>query len=358
MTQMTLPSVPSHIHRTPTTKPMLTRRFHLPAALLLLIASAALGHADPTVFNQAPSDPSTQEFYTWASCADADDNPINPGYDNFSPAAASYVTAVQWRGNYIAYPDVPNNNPVGPDTTAFTISFLADDNGSPGAVLATNTVDNSACDPQSLGTLSGFEYEGGGTPYTITYYSYRAVLPTPFAVAAGQKYWISIVGVLSSDTVFWGWYSSGGANDGNSLQDVGTGTLVSRQFNRDFTLEGVPSAFLVGDAPLGDGVYYLAFPNGNLFGYYEFLSDPNYIYHYDLGFEYIFDANDGQGGVYFYDFTSSDYFYTSPTFAFPYLYDFGLNAFLYYYPDTASPGHYTSNPRYFYNFSTQQIITK
>ena len=117
-------------------------------------------------------------------------------------------------------------------------------------------------------------------------------------------------------------------------------------------------AFFSGEVALADGVFYLAFPNGNLFGYYEFLTDPNFIYHFDLGFAYVFDAFDGDGGVYFYDFASSDFFYTSPVFAFPYLYDFSLNAFLYYYPDTSSAGHYTSNPRYFYNFATQQIITR
>jgi hypothetical protein len=30
---------------------------------------------------------------------------------------------------------------------------------------------------------------------------------------------------------------------------------------------------------------------------------------------------------------------------------------LYYYPDPNNPGHYTTNPRYFYNFATGQIIT-
>ena len=116
--------------------------------------------------------------------------------------------------------------------------------------------------------------------------------------------------------------------------------------------------FFDGEVSLGNAVNYLAFPNGNPFGYYSYLSDPNYVYHYDLGFEYVFDANDSQHGVYFYDFASRTFFYTSPTFPFPYLYDFSLNTFLYYYPDTSSAGHYTSNPRYFYDFATQQIITK
>ena len=109
---------------------------------------------------------------------------------------------------------------------------------------------------------------------------------------------------------------------------------------------------------MGDGVYYLTLPDGNPFGFYSFLSDADYIYHFDLGYEYVFDANDGQDGVYLYDFASSEFFYTSPTFPFPYLYDFNLQSVLYYYPNTSEAGHYTTNPRSFYNFTTGQIITK
>ena len=118
-------------------------------------------------------------------------------------------------------------------------------------------------------------------------------------------------------------------------------------------------AFFNGETPLSNGVYYLAFPSGSPFGYYSYLTDPNYIYHFDLGYEYVFDANDGHSGVYFYDFKSNDFFYTSPNFTFPYLYDFGLNTVLYYYPDPSNPGRYnTDGVRYFYDFATGTIITK
>ena len=118
-------------------------------------------------------------------------------------------------------------------------------------------------------------------------------------------------------------------------------------------------AFFTGEVALSNGVYYLAFPNGNFFGYYSFLADPAYLYHFDLGYEYVFDAADGHGGVYFYDFASSTFFYTSPVFPFPYLYDFSLNSVLYYYPDPNNPGHYNTNGiRYFYDFNTATIITK
>ena len=118
-------------------------------------------------------------------------------------------------------------------------------------------------------------------------------------------------------------------------------------------------AFFTGETALSNGVYYLAFSNGNYFGYYSFLANPAYLYHFDLGYEYVFDAADGKSGVYFYDFASSDFFYTSPSFPFPYLYDFSLNSVLYYYPDPNNPGHYNTNGiRYFYDFNTGTIITK
>jgi hypothetical protein len=115
------------------------------------------------------------------------------------------------------------------------------------------------------------------------------------------------------------------------------------------------AAFFAGEVALGNGVDYLQLPNGNPFGYYAYLSDPAYIYHFDAAYEYVFDAGDAQGGVYLYDFASSHWWYTSRTFPFPYVYDFTLNALLYYYPD-AQPGHYTHNPRWFFNFATNQTI--
>ena len=49
-------------------------------------------------------------------------------------------------------------------------------------------------------------------------------------------------------------------------------------------------------------------------------------------YEYVIDANDESGGVYFYDFASGGFFYTSPGFPFPYLYDFHLKPVLSYGP--------------------------
>jgi hypothetical protein len=114
--------------------------------------------------------------------------------------------------------------------------------------------------------------------------------------------------------------------------------------------------FFTGETALGGGWYYLQFANGTPFGYYSYLPDQHFIYHIDLGFEYLFDANDANHGIFFYDFASSSFFYTSPT-LFSYLYDFSLNAWLYYLPDVNNPGRYTHNPRWFFNFATGHWIT-
>ena len=120
---------------------------------------------------------------------------------------------------------------------------------------------------------------------------------------------------------------------------------------------GQHAAFFAGEAALSNGVYYLGLPNGNVFGYYSYLPDPNYIYHFDLSYQYVYDPNDGTGGIYLYDFASAHWWYTGRNYPFPYMYDFSLNALIYYYPDTANAGHYTSTPRYFYDFGRKKVIT-
>ena len=73
-----------------------------------------------------------------------------------------------------------------------------------------------------------------------------------------------------------------------------------------------------------------------------------------MGFEAFIAGS--ASDVYLYDFTTGHWWYTSNT-LFPYLYDFSLKTWIYYFPNTNSPGHYTTNPRYFSNLTTGQIFT-
>jgi len=111
--------------------------------------------------------------------------------------------------------------------------------------------------------------------------------------------------------------------------------------------------FFNGQIYLGNNVYYLTLPDSNLFGYYGYLSG-GWIYHVDLGYEYIVNANDGHAGIYLFDLASGHWWYTNAG-SFPYIYDFTLNSWLYYFP--AGPGHYTTNPRSFANLTTGLVIT-
>ena len=128
--------------------------------------------------------------------------------------------------------------------------------------------------------------------------------------------------------------------------------------NDPVTSSASAAAFFAGASALSNGVYYLAFANGNYFGYFSYLADPNYIYHFDLGYEYVTPANDGKSGVFLYDFKSGTFFYTSPSFPFPYMYDFSRKSVIYYYPDPNNAGHYNTNGvRWFYDTRTGETFS-
>ena len=194
------------------------------------------------------------------------------------------------------------------------------------------------------GNFYGTTFSGGATGYgTVFQMTPAGGLTTLYSFTGGGDGGAPAAELVQgSDGSFYGTTYDGGANNDGTI----------------FKLSLQP-AFFTGEVALGGGVYYLAFPDGTPFGYYSFLSDPHYLYHVDLGYEYVSDAGDGQGGVYLYDFASGDFFYTSPTFPFPCLYDFSLNTVLYYFPDPDNPGHYnTDGVRYFYDFASGQVITK
>ena len=147
---------------------------------------------------------------------------------------------------------------------------------------------------------------------------------------------------LSSGTTYF-WYLVSNSTAGSTASTLWSFTTAGSSY---------PS-FFTGEAALGGAVYYLQFPDGNLFGYYAYLSNT-IIYHFDMGYEGIVDAP--PGGAYMYDFLSGHWLYTS-TSLFPDLYDFTLNAWLYYFPDPKNTGHYTTGPRYFVNFGTGAIFS-
>ncbi len=180
----------------------------------------------------------------------------------------------------------------------------------------------------------------GAAALAASYDVYFGTSPIPPFVANTSGLSYSPATLLPGTTYYWFLVSKNAA--GSTGSDIWS-----------FTTAYPP--FFTGEAALTGGVFYLQFPSGNLFGYYNFQFFP-IVYHYDLGFEYFVDTNNGQAGAYLYDFSSGHWWYSSPS-LFPYLYDFTLNSWLYYFPDTKNPGHYTTNPRYFSNLTTGKIIS-
>ncbi|MGO9347798.1 MAG: hypothetical protein ACLPZJ_15600, partial [Terriglobales bacterium] len=105
------------------------------------------------------------------------------------------------------------------------------------------------------------------------------------------------------------------------------------------------ATFFNGEISDGNGISQLTFPDHTFFGYYSLTYYP-FLYHYGLGWEYVYDANDGVGGVYFYDFGLKAFLYTNPS-SFPFLYDYSSKSFLYYYSGTS---------RYFYDFGSRGLF--
>src|ERR1019366_179378 len=124
---------------------------------------------------------------------------------------------------------------------------------------------------------------------------------------------------------------------------------VSRQSTpyefEDLGTETAHVGFFKGEMPNGNGLYYLQLANGTFFGYYSVANYP-FLYHFGLGWEYIYDANDGAGGVYFYDFGLKAFLYTSPN-VFPFLYNFSSGSWVYYSSDTS---------RWFYDFGAGEWV--
>ncbi len=240
---------------------------------------------------------------------------------------------------------------------AFTVLHVfsaldASNDNADGANPASTLIDGG--DGRFYGTTNAGGSGGTGTVFSLTP---GGVLTTLYRFTALDANGVNADGGAAQAAFFLG-------ADGRFYLPLTTGGAAAQGTVDAFTVSQPHPAFFDGGAALAAAVDYLAFTTGNFFGYYAFLSDPNYLYHFDLGYEYVFEANDGSDGVYLYDFASSTYFYTSPAggIAFPYLYDYSLNTVLYYFPDpdqTDHPGRYnTDGTRYFYDYATGEVISK
>jgi hypothetical protein len=223
-------------------------------------------------------------------------------------------------------------------------------------------------------THSGSFTQGGTGTYTVTVSNSASAGPTNGTVTVTDNAPTGLTVTAMSGA---GWTcttlptctTSGGLNAGQSFAPITVTVSVASNAPASLTNQATVSgggsasniandtttivaatnypAFFNGQDSLGGGVYYLKFPDGNVFGYYNFQGYPPIFYSYNLGFEAFIDG--GSGAAYLYDFTSGHWWYTNPS-LFPNLYDFTLNNWLFYF-------YSTSGPRYFSDLTTGKIIS-
>jgi hypothetical protein len=155
-------------------------------------------------------------------------------YDNFRLTQDSAITGITWQGLYWDFA-VTADNPPTPNTTSFEADFFADNGGSPGALLSSQTLANVS---SQFVSQAFFGPDNNGVNDLVNVLSFHGTLPQPFVAPGGQPLWLSILSNSTSFPPAWIW-DSGTGGDGLSFQFSffsGTGNAVAR--DRAFDLEG------------------------------------------------------------------------------------------------------------------------
>lgn len=184
-------------------------------------------------------------------------------YDDFTSATATTIRTVSWQGGYcrISLLQSPRSGFGGPPappppvavSRSFEVTFYEDLNGVPRNDFRRSlyTVTLTPTEVHEQLAFSNFYPPDGtcapttqnGTP-TATYYHYTAVLPVPFPVTAGARYWLSVqvdTGLVfprpadSPGDIHWGWRI--GLTDNNrSMSNGPSGVPVASANDLAFSL--------------------------------------------------------------------------------------------------------------------------
>ena len=289
---------------------------------------------------------------------------LDGSFGTFSFWTAITNTPGQW-WTYIPSSKTYQVNQTGIGSDHGSVTGIIQTDGTIGQLAAANILNWTLV--VSNGTNATYELTGGadgnsaalitGAGLTATvgglYYNYAAAGNVQISNAsAGWE-----LGLISGGLIYQAVLPSG--LNGGATQETGTPLIANVMAILTYV---TPDAFFTSQQPTSAaGWDFLQFPGGNTpFGYYAFLQGSAatasaWLFHADLGYESVIPGSTA-GSAYFYDLASTHWWYTSSS-LFPYLYDFTLNSWIYYFPNTTSPGHYTTNPRYFSNLTAGKIIT-
>ena len=146
--------------------------------------------------------------------------------DDFTPLVTTAIRAVAWQGGYCgAAPLGAVAPPPTADSRAFVVSFYADRNGMPQPYGGTELyqVRLTPADANEQ-----FTFDSGATANACSYYQYTALLPTPFPVTAGTRYWLAVQADVRGDVgTSWGWRAGTPDNNYSVVSGLGIQMLAS-----------------------------------------------------------------------------------------------------------------------------------
>ena len=137
-------------------------------------------------------------------------------WDDFTSATAVTVRTVAWQGGYCTSKSPllpPSAGPPRSTATRFQVWFVRDVNGRPESFNYMSEIILASADAHER-----FMFDSVRSDADCAYYDYTAVLPTPFPVTAGTRYWFMIRADIGSGPAPWGWRV--GQKD-NSVSAVG-----------------------------------------------------------------------------------------------------------------------------------------
>lgn len=222
------------------------RRFVLPVLAVLTFASAA--SASTLFVNDR----------IFSSVRFSDHDSAGTGfrtYDDFELTASAWLESLSWDFMFVDF-DNPFPDPApASDANQWTVSFYADNAGTPGTLLANHVF--------LPGDLTATYLESQVWSFGITgtfnadHYKYSVALPTPLLLTANTPYWLSVLVQSNQNPPTGGWLA-GGATAGGSLQQSysagNPGSLSSVARDRAFALEGTvvpePTTMLLVGGPL------------------------------------------------------------------------------------------------------------
>ena len=179
--------------------------------MVLLLGGASMLLADVQLYNQ-PWDGSSNLF---ASQNDTNSfGNFATVYDDFTLSSAAQINRIDWTGGYF---DPSSQGPI----TGWTVELYSDNSGSPGGPLLSENISGTA-NETFLTNMNGFPI-------------YDYYITPGWGVAAGTKYWLSVVPDLGFPPQ-WGWGTSG-TGDGNGYQTF-FGSSAPTGTNFAFTLTG------------------------------------------------------------------------------------------------------------------------